>query len=44
MHTKALSFFAPEFTVLEKVIEANNQLRSGYERDDREKEQNVNYD
>ena len=42
--TKALSFFAPEFTVLEKVIEANNQLRSGYERDDREKEQNVNYD
>ena len=42
--TKALSYFAPEFTILEKVIEENNKLRSDYEKDDREKEQNVSYD
>ncbi len=42
--TKALSFFAPDFTILEKVIEENNKYRSKYKKDERELEQNVNYD
>lgn len=41
--TKALSHFAKEFTVLDKVIEENNKYRSKYELDDREKEQHVKY-
>ena len=41
--TAAFSHFAQDFTVLDKVIEENNNYRRGYEKDDREKEQNVNY-
>tara|TARA_B100000287_G_scaffold433579_1_gene495645 strand:- start:295 stop:1122 length:828 start_codon:yes stop_codon:yes gene_type:complete len=41
--TTAFSSFAPEFTVLKKVIEENNKYRRGYEKDERELEQNVNY-
>jgi len=42
--TKALSYFAPEFSILKTVIEENNKLRAEYEKDAREKEQNVSYD
>lgn len=42
--TKALSYFDPEFSILKDVITANNKIRSTYEKDSREKEQNVNYD
>lgn len=42
--TKALSYFDPEFSILKDVITANNKIRSMYEKDSREKEQNVNYD
>ena len=41
--TTAFSSFAPEFTILKKVIEENNKYRCGYEKDERELEQNVNY-
>lgn len=33
-----------EFTILNEVIRVNNQLRKQYEKDEREKVQNVNYD
>jgi UDPglucose 6-dehydrogenase len=42
--TTAFSNFAKSFSVLDTVIEANNMYRSGYEKDEREMEQNVNYD
>jgi UDPglucose 6-dehydrogenase len=42
--TQALSYFDPEFSILKDVITANNKIRSTYEKDSREKEQNVNYD
>ena len=42
--TKALSYFDPEFTILKDVSAANNKIKSTYEKDSREKEQNVNYD
>ena len=41
--TKALLHYAPEFTVLQKVIEENNKYRNQYDKDERELEQNVNY-
>lgn len=41
--TKALSHFAGDFSVLNKVIEENNKYRSNYELDAREKEQHVKY-
>jgi nucleotide sugar dehydrogenase len=42
--TKAFAHFADkEFSLLNEVIEQNNQYRSQYELDDREKEQNVVY-
>ena len=42
--TTAFSAFAPEFTVLKKVIEENNKYRRGYHKDERELEQNVKHD
>ena len=41
--TAALANFAGTFSILEKVIEENNLYRSQYEKDDREKAQNVSY-
>lgn len=41
--TSAFLNFDKSFTVLREVIAANNAMRSGYEKDDREKEQNVSY-
>ena len=42
--TSAFVKFAPEFTVLKEVIDRNNEYRKVYEKDDREKEQNINYE
>lgn len=42
--TAALLNFDPSLSVLREVISANNKYRSVYEKDDREKEQNINYD
>lgn len=42
--TSAFNKFAPEFTVLQEVIERNNEYRKGYEKDSREQEQNIRYD
>jgi UDPglucose 6-dehydrogenase len=42
--TSAFAKFDPTFTILRKVIAINNTLRAGYEKDDREREQNVSYD
>ena len=46
--TKAFTEFAQvhiqELSLLEKVVEINNKYRSQYEKDEREKAQNVNYD
>ncbi len=39
-----LKFSNKSFTVLEEVIRRNNDYRKVYEKDDREKVQNVNYD
>ena len=41
--TSAFAKFAKSFSVLEKVIEENNNYRSCYDKDEREKAQNVNY-
>jgi UDPglucose 6-dehydrogenase len=41
--TAALLNFDPSLTVLREVIAVNNAYRSVYEKDDREKEQNINY-
>lgn len=41
--TAAFVNFAPDFTVLREVIAINNAMRGVYEKDDREKEQNVSY-
>jgi len=41
--TAAFLNFAEEFSVLREVIERNNEYRQGYEKDDREKEQNISY-
>jgi UDPglucose 6-dehydrogenase len=41
--TAALLNFDPSLTVLREVIAVNNAYRSAYEKDDREKEQNINY-
>ena len=42
--TSAFLNFDPSFTILREVIAINNAMRSVYEKDDREKEQNVKYD
>jgi len=41
--TAAFLKFAGEFSVLEEVINRNNEYRKVYEKDDREKEQNIHY-
>ena len=41
--TLAFCKFSDELTLLAKAIEINNQYRSQYERDDREKEQNIQF-
>lgn len=41
--TAAFANFAKSFSVLEKVIEENNNYRKDYDKDDRELAQNVNY-
>ena len=41
--TSAFLAFDKSFTVLREVIAVNNAMRIGYEKDDREKEQNVTY-
>lgn len=41
--TNAFMNFGPEFGILREVIVANNDIRSQYETDDREKEQNISY-
>lgn len=41
--TNAFIKFAKDFSILEDVIRSNKHIRSGYELDDREKEQNINY-
>lgn len=41
--TFAFSQFSNELTLLRKAIEINNEYRSMYERDDREKEQNIQF-
>ena len=41
--TSAFSNYADGFTVLKEVIERNNEYRKVYEKDDREKEQNISY-
>lgn len=42
--TSAFLEFAGSFSILEEVIKRNNEYRKGYEKDDREKEQNIRYD
>ena len=42
--TAAFSKFSGSFSVLEKVIEENNNYRKDYEKDERELAQNVKYD
>mgnify|MGYP001376821479 CR=1 FL=1 len=42
--TSAFANFAETFSVLDHVIEKNNEYRVDYEKDDREKEQNVSYE
>ena len=42
--TNAFLKFDPSFTILREVIAINNAMRSVYEKDDREKEQNVKYE
>lgn len=42
--TQAFTKAYDDLTLIRKVIEINNQYRSQYEKDDREKEQNINYD
>lgn len=42
--TAAFLNFAEDFSVLEEVISRNNDYRKVYEKDDREKEQNIQYD
>lgn len=42
--TSAFSNFAQTFTVLDKVIEENNNYRKDYDKDERELAQNVTYD
>ena len=41
--TFAFSEFSDKLTLLKKAIEINNDYRSQYERDDREKEQNIQF-
>jgi len=41
--TSAFLNFDDTFTVLREIISVNNSMRSAYEKDDREKEQNVQY-
>ena len=41
--TFAFSQFSDKLTLLRKAIEINNEYRSQYERDDREKEQNIQF-
>ncbi len=41
---KAFTEFSDKLTLLEKVIEINNEYRSQYEKDEREQAQNVKYD
>lgn len=41
--TAAFVNFAPDFTVLREIIAVNNAMRSVYEKDEREKEQNVSF-
>jgi len=42
--TSALLDFAKDFSILEEVIKQNNEYRKKYEKDDREKEQNISYE
>lgn len=42
--TSAFLEFAGSFSILEEVIKRNNEYRKVYEKDDREKEQNIRYD
>lgn len=42
--TTAFLDFAGDFSVLEEVIKCNKEYRKDYEKDDREKEQNISYD
>lgn len=42
--TAALLGVSPQFSVLQEVVNRNNEYRLVYELDDREKEQNVHYD
>lgn len=42
--TTAFLDFAKEFSVLGEVIKCNKEYRKAYEKDDREKEQNISYD
>lgn len=41
--TAAFVNYAKDFTVLNEVVKANNEYRSGYDLDDREKMQNITY-
>lgn len=41
--TYAFLKYAPNFTILKEVIDSNEKIRSQYDLDDREKEQNIQY-
>jgi len=42
--TNAFLNFDPSFTILGEVISVNNSIRAGYKKDEREKEQNINFE
>ena len=42
--TKAFTEFSDKLSLLERVIEINNEYRSQYEKDEREQAQNIKYD
>lgn len=42
--TKAFTKFSDKLTLIEKMIEINNEYRSQYEKDEREEAQNIKYD
>ena len=41
--TAAFLRYAPDFTILQEVVDSNNKLRAQYELDEREKEQHIQY-
>jgi len=42
--TKAFTIFSDKLSLIERVIEINNEYRSQYEKDEREEAQNIKYD